>query len=93
VFTDLEETFEEYKDWIQEEPDKFTKQQYNKALIKLEKVKPYEAKLVIFMFLLFDYVLNYCIQEVYLEKLVSNGTKSKDIAFVIAVSVRQNTET
>ncbi|XP_053375966.1 squamous cell carcinoma antigen recognized by T-cells 3-like isoform X2 [Mercenaria mercenaria] len=42
---DLEETFDEYKDWIQEEPDKYTKQAYNKALIKLEKVKPYEEKL------------------------------------------------
>ena len=44
--SDLEETYEEYKDWLQEEPDSFTKQTYHKALAKLEKVKPYEDNLV-----------------------------------------------
>ena len=45
--SDMEETYEEYKDWRQEEePDSFTKQTYHKALAKLEKVKPYEDNLV-----------------------------------------------
>ncbi|KAH3887201.1 squamous cell carcinoma antigen recognized by T-cells 3-like [Dreissena polymorpha] len=41
----LEETLQEYTDWLQEEPDKNVKLAYNKALVKLEKIRPYEAKL------------------------------------------------
>ena len=43
---DMEETYEEYKDWRQEDPDSYTEQTYQKALAKLEKVKPYEDNLV-----------------------------------------------
>ena len=42
----MEETFEEYKDWLQDEADSYTKQMYLKAQAKLEKIKPYEDKLV-----------------------------------------------
>ena len=45
-FPDMEETYEEYKDWRQEDPDSYTEQTYQKALAKLEKVKPYEDNLV-----------------------------------------------
>ena len=41
----LKEAYGEYKNWLQDEPDKFVKQNYNKALIKVEKVHPYEQKL------------------------------------------------
>ena len=42
----MDETFEEYKDWLQDEADSYTKQMYLKAQAKLEKIKPYEDKLV-----------------------------------------------
>ena len=50
----MEETFEEYKDWLQDEPDSYTKQTYYKAQAKLEKVKPYEDKLVRWMLINFE---------------------------------------
>lgn len=46
VSLDLKETYKEYKDWLQDEPDKHLKQNYNKALMKLEKLQSYEQKLV-----------------------------------------------
>ncbi|WAR03246.1 SART3-like protein [Mya arenaria] len=41
----LEETLQEYEDWLQGQADKVVKQTFNKALIKLEKIRPYEKKL------------------------------------------------
>lgn len=42
----MEESFQEYEEWCEEEADNNVKRQYKKALIKLEKIKPYEDKLV-----------------------------------------------
>ncbi|KAK3597200.1 hypothetical protein CHS0354_003704 [Potamilus streckersoni] len=43
---DMEETYKEYKEWLQDEPDPNTKQTYNKTQAKLEKLKPYENALL-----------------------------------------------
>ncbi|KAL3858472.1 hypothetical protein ACJMK2_013061 [Sinanodonta woodiana] len=43
---DMEDTYQEYKDWLQDEPDSNTKQSYNKTQAKLEKLKPFEDALL-----------------------------------------------
>ena len=45
-YTDMEESFTEFKEWLQEEVDNQIKQLYQKALEKYNKIKPFENDLV-----------------------------------------------
>lgn len=42
----MEETFAEYKEWLQDEIDKQLKQQFDKALDKYKKLLPFENDIV-----------------------------------------------
>lgn len=45
-FIDMQETMSEFKEYFEDEIDDGTKEAYNKALEKLEKLMPYEEALV-----------------------------------------------
>lgn len=45
-FIDMQETMSEFKEYYEDEIDDGTKEAYNKALEKLEKLMPYEEALV-----------------------------------------------
>ena len=49
-YTDMEESFTEFKEWLQEEVDSQIKQLYQKALEKYNKIKPFENDLVGLLF-------------------------------------------
>jgi len=50
LILDMEQTFVEYKDWIEGEVDKHTQQAYDKALKEFHTLRPFEESLVSYLY-------------------------------------------